>query len=107
MNADTAAADATTEYVLERTQREYERLRAQARLWARSTSSVLAQVGLGAGASCLDAGCGPGETMRLMADLVGSTGTVVGLDSDALLVTATGAALKAEGRTQCRVTAPR
>ena len=103
MSANTAAADATSEYVLERTQREYERLRAQARLWARSTSAVLAAVRLGPGASCLDAGCGPGETMRLMADLVGSTGTVVGLDSDASLVMATEAALKAEGRAQCRV----
>jgi SAM-dependent methyltransferase len=104
MNTDTAAPNATSGYVLERTQGEYERLRAQARMWARSTGSVLAQVGLGPGASCLDAGCGPGETMRLMADLVGSTGTVVGLDSDAVVVTATGAALEAEGRTQCRVT---
>ena len=65
MNADAAAADATTEYVLERTQREYERLRAQARLWARSTGSVLAQVGLGAGASCLDARRGEHDRLRL------------------------------------------
>jgi ubiquinone/menaquinone biosynthesis C-methylase UbiE len=103
MSANTVAADTTSEYVLERTQREYERLRAQARLWARSTRSVLAAVGLGPGAKCLDAGCGPGETMRLMADLVGSTGTVVGLDSDAALAMTTDAALTAEGRPQCRV----
>jgi ubiquinone/menaquinone biosynthesis C-methylase UbiE len=32
--------------------------------------------------SCLDIGCGPGEAMRLMGEMVGDTGTVVGVDID-------------------------
>jgi SAM-dependent methyltransferase len=32
--------------------------------------------------NCLDIGCGPGEAMRLMGEMVGDTGTVVGVDID-------------------------
>ena len=51
-------------YVLGRTDTEYERLRAQSRVWEAATGRLLDQVALAPGASCLDAGCGPGETMR-------------------------------------------
>jgi hypothetical protein len=51
-------------YALGRTTGEYERLRGQARVWEAATGRLLDQVGLMTGASCLDAGCGPGETMR-------------------------------------------
>jgi SAM-dependent methyltransferase len=62
-------------YVLERNEAEYERLRRQALMWER----LLDRVGLGPGARCLDAGCGPGETMRLMAE---RGGRVTGIDVD-------------------------
>ena len=55
---------------------EYERLRAQARVWEAATGRLLDRVGLAPGARCLDAGCGPGETMRLMAQRVGPAGRV-------------------------------
>ena len=55
---------------------EYERLRAQARVWEAATGRLLDQVTLAPGARCLDAGCGPGETMRLMAQRVGPAGHV-------------------------------
>lgn len=103
MNSDTAVAGTNSGYVLERTEREYQRLRVQARIWERSTAALLDLVGLDRGARCLDAGCGPGETMRLMADRVGAVGSVTGVDSDASLVTATEAALRADGHAQCRV----
>ena len=45
-------------YALGHTPEEYERLRAQARAWETATGRLLDQVGLGPGASCLDAGCG-------------------------------------------------
>ena len=71
---------------LGRTPQEYERLRAQARGWEAATGRLLDRVGLAPGAGCLDAGCGPGETMRLMAQRVGPAGpSVVGLDVDAAL----------------------
>jgi ubiquinone/menaquinone biosynthesis C-methylase UbiE len=72
-------------YALGRMPEEYERLRAQARVWEAATGRLLDQVGLAPGASCLDAGCGPGETMRLMAQRVGPEGRVLGIDVDAPL----------------------
>jgi SAM-dependent methyltransferase len=40
-------------------------------------------IGLQPGWTCLDVGCGPGETMRLMGEIVGPSGEVTGLDRDA------------------------
>jgi ubiquinone/menaquinone biosynthesis C-methylase UbiE len=91
-----------TEYALERTPREYERLRAQARMWEPATARLLDRIGLPAGASCLDAGCGPGETMRLFAERVGPTGTVTGMDVDAALGSVLETSLHAAGLRQCR-----
>ena len=47
------------DYALGRSPQEYERLRAQARVWASATGRLFDQVGLASGARCLDAGCGP------------------------------------------------
>jgi SAM-dependent methyltransferase len=88
----------TAEYALRRTPEEYERLRAQARMWEAATGRLLDRIGLSTGARCLDAGCGPGETMRLMALRVGPEGQVTGIDSDAAL-----AATTAEALPHCRV----
>jgi trans-aconitate methyltransferase len=71
-----------SKYALGYTPQEYERLRAQARMWEVATGRVLDQVGLLEGASCLDAGCGPGETMGLLAQRVGPEGRVLGVDVD-------------------------
>lgn len=73
----------TTDYALGRTDEEFERVRAQARLWSADTARLLDLIGVAAGDRCLDAGCGPGETMRLMAERVGPSGEVVGIDLDA------------------------
>ena len=72
-------------YALGHSPEEYKRLRMQARVWEGATGRLLDQLGLGPGASCLDAGCGPGETMRTMARRVGPTGRVLGIDADAAL----------------------
>src|SRR5205814_68472 len=72
-------------YTLGHSPQEYERLRAQARVWEAATGRLLDQVGLAPGARCLDAGCGPGETMRLMAQRTGPAGHVLGVDSDSAL----------------------
>ena len=70
------------DYVLARTSEEYQRLRRQAGLWEQVTGEALDRVGIGAGMRCLDVGCGPGEVMRLMAERVGASGQVTGLDND-------------------------
>jgi ubiquinone/menaquinone biosynthesis C-methylase UbiE len=88
-------------YALGHTSEEYERLRAQARAWEAATGRLLDQVGLGPGANCLDAGCGPGETMRAMAERVGPAGRVLGVDADPALGAMTLAVLHGAGHRQC------
>ena len=102
MTGSATANQAHGGYALARAPEEYERLRAQARVWESATTRVLDDVGLAAGHSCLDAGCGPGETMRLMAERVGPSGSVRGLDADAPLGEAAIAMLHAHGHRQCR-----
>ena len=88
-------------YALGRTPAEYERLRAQARVWEAATGRMFDQVALAPGATCLDAGCGPGETMRLMAQRVGTSGHVTGVDVDASLGGQAVAMLHDAGHRQC------
>src|SRR5215469_493459 len=88
-------------YALGRTPEEYERLRTQARMWEAPTGRLLDQVGVGPGASCLDAGCGPGETMRAMAERVGPAGRVLGMDVDAPLGAMAVEMLHRAGHWQC------
>lgn len=59
-----------------------ERLRILARVMQPTTLSLLDQVGLAAGASCLDLGCGGGDVSFDLARLVGPTGKVLGVDMD-------------------------
>jgi ubiquinone/menaquinone biosynthesis C-methylase UbiE len=101
--SDTAAVSAASDhgYALGRTAEEYERLRAQARVWEAATCRLLDQVELAPGARCLDAGCGPGETMRLMAQRVGPAGHVCGIDVDRELGAQALAALRTAGHHQC------
>ena len=88
-------------YVLGRSPAEYERLRRQARMWEPETDRLFDRVGLGPGASCLDAGCGPGETMRLMAERAGPAGRVTGIDVDAPLGAQAVEMLRAAGHRNC------
>ena len=89
-------------YALGHTPEEYERLRGQARVWEAATGRLLDQVGLAPGASCLDAGCGPGETMRVMVQRTGPAGRVLGIDVDAQLGAMALAMLHGAGHRNCR-----
>ncbi len=91
----------TGRYALGRSPEEYERLRSQARVWEDATARALDRVALSPGARCLDAGCGPGETMRLLAERVGPSGQVVGLDVDAAIGDEAAAMLHRSGHRQC------
>jgi len=84
-----------------RTSDEYERLRRQAAILEPATRAVLDRIGLGTGMSCLDVGCGPGEVMRLMAECVGPSGRVVGLDVDHKLGRESVSLLLEKGHRQC------
>jgi SAM-dependent methyltransferase len=61
------------------------------------TLRVLAAAGLAPGMRCLDAGCGPGEAMRLIGRGVGPAGQVTGCDIDARLGERMLADLRREG----------
>ena len=87
--------------MLGRTQAEYERLRAQSRVWEQATGRLLDHVELARGARCLDAGSGPGETMRHLAQRVGPAGEVVGIDLDAALGAQAMDMLLGAGHRQC------
>ena len=101
MNSDPSGSAPESNYVMGRTSEEYERLRRQAKLLEPITRSVLQRIGLSTGMNCLDLGCGPGEVMRLMAEVVGASGRVVGMDTDARLGTETLAILRNSGCEQC------
>jgi SAM-dependent methyltransferase len=98
VQADTAEA---TPYALGHTAAEYDRLRRQAQLWEGATERLLDRVRLSVGARCLDAGCGPGETMRQLAQRVGPGGRVVGIDVDETLGGLALDRLHGDGHQQC------
>jgi SAM-dependent methyltransferase len=59
--------------------------------------------GLTAGARVADIGCGPGAVLRVLADVVGPTGALVGVDADATAVAAAREALVDVPRAEVRV----
>jgi SAM-dependent methyltransferase len=97
----TRTTPAPDPYALARTPEEYARLRAQARAWEPAMTRLLDGLALGPGARCLDAGCGPGESMRVLAERVGPSGRVTGIDIDAPLGEQALAMLRAEGHGHC------
>ncbi len=70
------------EYILGNKDSEITRLEIQATLFEPLTRQTLLNAGLKKGMSCIDIGCGSGSVTRLMANLVGKTGYVVGVDID-------------------------
>ena len=68
------------EYVLGQSEREHQRLVAQARLFGDLTERLFRRAGIAYGMRVLDAGCGVGDVSFLAASLVGPQGRVVGVD---------------------------
>jgi SAM-dependent methyltransferase len=92
-----AMAANTDGYIHSRNELEYARLREQGEMWRGASEALLDDIGLAPGMSCLDVGSGPGSVMRLMADRVGESGTVTGLEIDGSLGRQALADLNAEG----------
>ncbi len=59
-----------------------ERLRLLSEVMGPPTRALLAEAGVPAGASCLDAGCGGGDVAFELARLTGASGRVLGVDRD-------------------------
>ncbi len=70
-------------YVLGHSERELERLRTQARLIDPITRAFLVEAGIEAGMTVLDVGSGAGDVAFLAAELVGPSGSVIGVDRSA------------------------
>jgi len=72
----------TNNYLIRGGLKGRERLRVLSRVMQPSSVALLARAGVGAGASCLDIGCGGGDLTWDMSRLVGPSGRVVGVDID-------------------------
>jgi len=72
-----------TGYTIKGGRADAARLARQARVMASATGAFLSRVGVGAGWSCLDVGCGDGQVTLELARVVGPSGRVAGVDIDA------------------------
>jgi SAM-dependent methyltransferase len=70
------------DYALELSEEEVARYLAMASRARQEEAPAWAAAGIVPGAQVADVGCGPGATLLAMADVVGPTGTVVGVDAD-------------------------
>jgi ubiquinone/menaquinone biosynthesis C-methylase UbiE len=77
-------------------ERELDRLTAQARTFEPFTRQLFHEAGLRPGMRVLDVGCGSGDVALLAGELVGPTGTVVGVDRVAAAI------VRAKARAECR-----
>lgn len=81
----TIQADNDT-YVMGRTIGEEQRLQTQADIIARPTRNLFVTAGIGPGMKVLDLGSGAGDVALLAAELVGPTGSVVGVDHNGTIL---------------------
>jgi ubiquinone/menaquinone biosynthesis C-methylase UbiE len=68
------------EYALGHSDRELDRLSMQAHMFEPFTRQLFREAGFGSGMRVLDVGCGSGDVAFLAAQLVGPTGSVIGVD---------------------------
>jgi SAM-dependent methyltransferase len=89
-------------YTMGYTEDESRRLTDQGQVFASSTRALLQEAGIGPGMRVLDVGCGPGDVSLLVADRVGATGEVVGVDINDRVLQLARARVAAGGATQVR-----
>jgi 2-polyprenyl-3-methyl-5-hydroxy-6-metoxy-1,4-benzoquinol methylase len=75
-------------YALGHSEEELERLRTQARLIDPITRRFFLEAGIQPGMQVMDVGCGAGDTSLLLAQMVGTSGMVVGVDRAAAAISA-------------------
>lgn len=88
-------SDAT--YVLGHPSREEQRLQRLGQLQYASTRQLLTQAGIAPGMKVLDVGSGAGDVALLLADLIGPTGSIVGVDVYPAVLETARARLQAAG----------
>ena len=70
------------QYALGRSPQEYARLSRQAEIMKAMTSRLFSEAGIKQGMKVLDLGSGAGDVAMLLAEMVGPSGSVIGLDLD-------------------------
>src|SRR5215813_8464359 len=80
MSNSKVSTDAKSEYILGHSEREIARLKAQASELDPITRRLLREAGISPGMRVLDVGSGAGDVAFLAAELVGTSGEVVGID---------------------------
>jgi SAM-dependent methyltransferase len=98
----TSPLGAADRYALGTTAGELRRLSLQDRVFAPHSENLFRQAGITGGLRVLDAGCGTGDTTRLLARIVGPAGLVVGVDRDSRALETARQAASAEALTNVR-----
>ena len=86
-------------YVMGRSEAETRRLMTQDQLYGRFTRCLLEDAGIAEGMNVLDVGSGAGDVALLAAELVGPTGSVLGVDHDPGVLETASARAEASGLT--------
>ena len=96
-NAASRRGEQGDRYLLGDSTAEVEHLTHQAEVYAEEAANLLDRVGLAAGGSAIDVGCGVLGILRLLCARVGPSGRVVGLDREARLLDAARQAAAQQG----------
>ncbi len=86
-----------TKYALQLSDAEISRYRRMAEVARADEIELWTAAGIVPGARVADLGCGPGASLVVMADVVGPTGAVVGIDGDPAAVEIAGQLIEASG----------
>jgi SAM-dependent methyltransferase len=86
-------------YLMGRSEAETRRLMTQDQLYGRFTRCLLEDAGIAEGMNVLDVGSGAGDVALLAAELVGPTGSVLGVDQDPGVLETASARAEASGLT--------
>ena len=84
-------------YALGHTPQDIQRLLLLGRIYQTFTRRAFAEAGITTGMKVLDIGCGPGEVSLIAADMVGETGSVLGVDASADMLQVAKARAQAAG----------
>jgi 2-polyprenyl-3-methyl-5-hydroxy-6-metoxy-1,4-benzoquinol methylase len=87
-------------YILGHSQEEIRRLICQAAILRPFTERLLRNAEIGPGMRVLDLGCGAGDVSMLAAELVGPSGSVVGIDRNPQVIALAGARARTAGLEQ-------
>jgi ubiquinone/menaquinone biosynthesis C-methylase UbiE len=90
----------TAKYMLGHSQDEIGRLMRQATIVRPITERLLRNVGIQAGMRVLDLGCGAGDVSMLAAELVGPSGSVMGIDHNSQVIALASSRAQAAGLRQ-------